>query len=148
MLLLNKTVQQLFIEVYPTWGRIHFFLILRVHEDKNSDNRLPSRISSAQKRIGQDNLRYGIVTAAAPRMTPAQTFECQPSTLQRAILLQRLDSILRTCRSKPARWRKYRRDKTLIEPHQNQQRKCSDFLTKIGTPVPESFPPHGSPFYN
>ena len=104
-------------------------------------------ISHHTERRTLSALRHGIVTAAAPGMATRQPLDCQPAPLDRPVLPQRLDGILRTGRGKTARRRRERRYAILIDLHEQDQRKCRRTLTSAQQSATESFGRHVRSFY-
>lgn len=65
--------------------------------------------------------RYRIETARMQGMTAPEAQESEPSALQRAVCLQRLNGILRARRSKTATEAKHRTDESLVASHKQYQ---------------------------
>ena len=76
-------------------------------------------------------------------MTAGQTADGKPEPLQRAVLAQRLEGILRAGGREAARRRGKGRDAELIEAYEHDQRQDADPLTYAQQPFPESVGLHG-----
>ena len=84
-----------------------------------------------------DLLWDGVVSTPTPRMTTRQTFERKPATLDWAILLQRLDGILRAGWGKTARGWRVGGYAVLVELHQGKKRPRGNPLTDAHQLVPK-----------
>ena len=94
-------------------------------------------------RLSGRPLRHGVIAAAAPGMTAGQTADGKPEPLQRTVLAQRLEGILRAGGREAARRRGEGRNAELVEAHEHDQRQDADPLTDVQQPFPESGGLHG-----
>ena len=69
-------------------------------------------------------LWHGVVTTAASGVATQYAFDSQVQALQWSVLLQRLNSVLRTSGRKAASWRQHGRNITLIEAYGQYEQAC------------------------
>ena len=81
-------------------------------------------------------LRYRVVARAAPRMAAKQTADGEIETLDRPMLTQCLDGILRTGGGETTGWRLKGREAELIEAHQQDQREGENTSNDARQPLP------------
>lgn len=67
-----------------------------------------------------------VVPFAAPWMAARNTIGSQPESFDEAVALQRGHHILRTGGFVSAAFRQQRRNRALVEPHQQNQRECEN----------------------
>ena len=73
-------------------------------------------------------LRNRVVSVSSPGVASQNPADCKVKSLERTMLPEGLESVLRTCRSEPACRRLERRDADLIEPYQENERRYGDLL--------------------
>ena len=79
-----------------------------------------------------------VIPTPTPRMTTQQTLDGEPTSFDWAILLQRLDGILRARWGKTARRWRIGRYAVLVELHQGKKRPRGNPLTSARQLVPKS----------
>jgi hypothetical protein len=80
-------------------------------------------------------LRNGIIPTRPERITPRQAAECQPSSAERTVTLERLDGVHRTTWIITAGCRQQRRQRDLIRPYEQDEHGpwyCSNDMDDYG----------------
>ena len=88
-------------------------------------------------------LRYRVIPRPTPRIAAQNAFQCQPTTLEGAVLLNSLHRVLRTSGCVAAGGRGEGGDAVAVEPNQAQHQFGNAFGNQLPPPVhtvAQSFP--------